>query len=328
MAGKKIAVVGATGLVGRELLKILEQSNFPIKEIQLFASPRSQNKIIIFKGREYTVKVINEDDLKDTDIVFCCAKPKVAKEVALLNKDSQFIMIDNSRAFRLKKDVPLVVPEVNREEIIKQKGIIANPNCSTIQLTVSLAPLKKFGIKRVVVSTYQAVSGAGQRALEEFQEQIHNHKIMKKLQPQVFPYHIFANLIPQIGEVEENKYTKEEMKMVHETRKILQIPELPITATCVRVPVFYGHSESVNVTLNEDINEEDIIAAFQKAAGIKLFKESFPVPTNSELEDQVLIGRIRKDYSKKNSINFWSVANNIRKGAALNAVQIAENIEI
>lgn len=316
-----VAVVGATGNVGRKFLEILEERNFPIKELYLFASKKSEGKLLKFKGEDLVVEELCEANVinKKIDFALFSAGGSVSLEFAPIFSKNGAVVIDNSSAWRMDKNVPLVVPEVNPEDVKWHNGIIANPNCSTIQAVVALKPLhEKYGIKRIVYSTYQAVSGAGIQGILDLQE-----GTTKK-----FPYPISGNVIPHIDVFLDNGYTKEEMKMIEETKKILHDDSLKITATTVRVPVLNSHSESINVELNSSFELEDIMNLFSSSKGVILYDDvenlKYPTPLELSGNDPVYVGRIRRDFSLDNGLNLWVVADNIRKGAALNAVQIAE----
>lgn len=324
-----IAVVGATGMVGRKFLQVLEERNLPVNEYFLFASARSAGKTISFMGKDYVVEELTDTcfDGKNIDIALFSAGGDVSKHYAPIAVKAGALVIDNSSAWRMDKDVPLVVPEVNPQDIKKNKGIIANPNCSTIQAVIILKPLyDKYGLKRVIYSTYQAVSGAGMGGYRDLEDGINGDK------PKKFPYPIFSNCIPQIDVFEENGYTKEEMKMINETRKILNDYNLAITATCVRVPVFNSHSESINIELEKDFKIDELKKTLTDFPGIILEDKTsvgassgeYPMAYNVSGKDEVFVGRIRRDESVKNGVNIWVVADNIRKGAATNAVQIAQ----
>lgn len=324
-----IAVVGATGMVGRKFLQVLEERQLPANEYFLFASQRSAGKIISFMGKDYTVEELTDTcfEGKNIDIALFSAGGDVSKHYAPIAVKNGVLVIDNSSAWRMEKDVPLVVPEVNPQAIKKNKGIIANPNCSTIQAVIVLKPLyDKYGLKRVIYSTYQAVSGAGMGGYRDLEDGINGDK------PKKFPYPIFSNCIPQIDVFDENGYTKEEMKMINETRKILNDYKLAITATCVRVPVFNSHCESINIELETDFKIDELKKTLADFPGVILVDETpvgassgkYPMPCNVTGKDEVFIGRIRRDESIENGINVWVVADNIRKGAATNAVQIAQ----
>jgi aspartate-semialdehyde dehydrogenase len=322
-----VAVVGATGMVGKKFLEVLKERNFPIDNLYLYASSRSAGKILIYDGKEIVVEELKEDNIKNKkiDIALFSAGASTSKEYAPIFAQYGAIAIDNSSAWRMDPEIPLVVPEVNPEDILWNKGIIANPNCSTIQAVVALKPLhEKYGIDRIVYSTYQAVSGAGVGGYKDLEQG------MKGIAPENFPQPIAGNVIPHIDVFLENGYTKEEMKMVEETRKILHDDSLRITATAVRVPVFYGHSESINVEFKKNYELNDIFELFSNSPGIilrdNLDELIYPTPLESEGHDEVYVGRIRRDFSLNNGLNMWVVADNIRKGAASNAVQIAECI--
>ncbi len=316
-----VAIVGATGNVGRKFLEILEERNFPVKELYLFASKRSAGKTLKFKGEDVLVEELCEANIENKKIDFALfsAGGSVSLEFAPIFAKHGAVVIDNSSAWRMDKEVPLVVPEVNPEDVKWHKGIIANPNCSTIQAMVALKPLyDKYGIKRIVYSTYQAVSGAGIQGILDLQE-----GTTKK-----FPYPILGNVIPHIDVFLDNGYTKEEIKMIEETKKILHDDNLRITATTVRVPVLNAHSESINVELNSEFELENVIDLFNSSKGIIVHDDvenlKYPTPLELSGKDEVFVGRIRRDFSLDNGLNLWVVADNIRKGAALNAIQITE----
>ena len=320
-----VAVVGATGNVGRKFLEILEERNFPINELYLFASKRSAGKYLKFKGEEYIVNETCEENIKDKKIDFALfsAGGDASLKFAPIFVKYGATVIDNSSAWRMDKDVPLVVPEVNPEAVKNHHGIIANPNCSTIQAMVPLKPLHdKYGLKRVVYSTYQAVSGSGVRGVKDLEDGIQG-------KPNTFyPHPIAFNCLPHIDVFEENGYTKEEMKMVNETKKILDDYDIKVTATTVRVPVRGAHSESINLEFNKPFELEDIFNTLKNTEGIVVVdnptNNEYPLAIDAEGHDEVYVGRIRRDFSVDNGINLWVVADNIRKGAATNAVQIAE----
>jgi len=324
-----VAIVGATGLVGREMLHVLEQRNFPLESLRLFASGRSAGEKLEFRGGALVVENLATASFRGIDIVLASAGAKVSEIFAPKAVSEGAVVIDNSSAFRMNPDVPLVVPEVNKEKAFEHKGIIANPNCSTIQLVVVLWPIyKAFGLKRVIVSTYQAVSGAGKKAMDELISQIVSVLNHRPVSIEKLPHQIAFNLLPHIDAFEENGYTKEEMKLVRETRKITGLHGLCITATCVRVPVLNGHSESVVLDLEEDARPSDIRSVLEKAPGVKVLDDpeefEYPMPLLISGKDEVFVGRIRKDPCVEKSVSLWICADNLRKGAALNAVQIAE----
>jgi aspartate-semialdehyde dehydrogenase len=322
-----VAIVGATGMVGRKFIEVLEQHNFPVNNLYLFASSRSAGSAVKFNGKDIIVEELKEDNIKDKKIDFALfsAGGDISKSFAKIFVSYGATVIDNSSAWRMDPEVPLVVPEVNSEDIKWNKGIIANPNCSTIQAVVALKPLyDKYGIKRIVYSTYQAVSGAGMGGYKDLVEG------NKGLPPKKFPYAISGNILPHIDVFTEDGYTKEELKMINETRKILHNDNLKITATTARVPVVYGHSESINVELNNPFEISQIFNLLKTSPGIVLKDDVknlvYPMPIDAAGTDEVYVGRIRRDFSVDNGINLWVVADNIRKGAASNAVQIAEYI--
>jgi len=324
-----IAVVGATGVVGEEMIATLENRDFPVGEIRLYASDRSLGKTREFRGKEIPVDVLGEDSFNGVDIALFSAGGERSKQWAPVAVRSGCIVIDNSSAWRMEKDVPLVVPEVNPHALKDHKGIIANPNCSTIQMVVALKPLHDAaGIRRIVVTTFQSVSGTGRRAIEELLRQTTNILSFKEIEKNVYPHQIAFNCIPHIDSFQEDGYTKEEIKMVNETRKILGDESIKITATAVRVPVFRGHSESVNIETGKKISANEVRALLSASPGIVVFdapdKDIYPLAIDVVGKDEVYVGRIREDESIDNGINMWIVGDNLLKGAALNAVQIAE----
>lgn len=326
-----VVVVGATGAVGEQLREVLEERLFPVDELRLLASERSAGQCLKFRGKQIRVEVLERDSFENIDIALFSAGRQVSEQFAPLAADAGAVVVDNSPQFRMDPQVPLVVPEVNAGEIgrYENRRIVANPNCSTIQMVVALKPIHDAGrIKRVVVSTYQSVSGAGRMAMEELSQQTIALFNGKEIQNKKFPHQIAFNCIPQIDVFLENGYTKEEMKMVHETRKILAEPSLGVTATTVRVPVFCGHSESLNVETEKKLTAGDVKALLREAPGIVLCDDPgngvYPMAIHAVGKDATFVGRIREDDSVPNGINLWVVADNLRKGAALNAVQIAE----
>lgn len=326
---KNIAVLGATGLVGEEVIKILEERNFPIRELLPFASERSEGQVILFKERELEVLTDYNELVGQAEIVFGCLDAPLAKEIVPKFAE-QSVVIDNSNAFRMNPDVPLIIPEINPEKVSKHKGIIANPNCSTIQMLVALYPLhKKAKVKRIFVATYQSVSGAGKEALEELRYEFEylsmGHDI-EKAEDAVFSHPIGNNIIPQIGAFDDDAYTSEEMKMLHETRKIFDDESIQVTSTCVRIPVYVGHSEVLSVEFEKPMSPAEAIEILQEAPGVEVLDKdgTYPTPINAVGKDAVFVGRIRRDLVFENGLALWIVADNVRKGAALNAVQIAE----
>ena len=314
-----VAVLGATGLVGGTILSVLESRNFPVGKLLPLASARSAGKEIAFDGRPYTVQEISEASLAGADVVFFAAGGAVSKQWAPVAAGLGALVVDNSSVFRMEQDIPLVVPEVNPGDL-RRTGIIANPNCSTIQSVVALNPLKRWGIKRVIYSSYQAVSGSGQRGLADLDEG----------RQDFYPYPITGNVLPHIDSFLDDGYTKEERKMMDETRKILHLPELAVTATTVRVPVRYGHGVSINVQLAQPYELSELRAALASQEGLVVQDDPasslYPMPITAEGHDEVFVGRIRRDDSVENGVNLWVVADNVRKGAAVNAVQIAQRV--
>ena len=346
----RMAIVGATGLVGRTALKVLEEKKLPIDEYVLFASSKSAGKKLKFMGKDYIVQELNELSFDSGfDYAIFSAGGSTSKKYAPIAAEKGCIVVDNSSAFRMDKDVPLVVPEVNPEEIRNNHGIIANPNCSTIQAVVALKPLDdKYGIKRIVYSTYQAVSGAGKKGVIDLDNGVKNYITDKSYDEESsnsdipdfednsnyelekFDYPIFSNCLPQIDVFLDNGYTKEEEKMINETRKILKKPNLRVTATTVRVPVFNCHSESINVEFEKDFDLKELVKTLKDAPGVIIQDDPnnlvYPLAINASGHDEVFVGRIRRDDSVDSGINFWVVADNIRKGAASNAIQIVEKL--
>lgn len=324
-----VAVAGATGAVGNEMIKVLEQRKFPVDRIILLASERSDGAVLRFNGKEEKVRTLKKDSFQGVDIALFSAGASRSKEFAPAAVESGAVVIDNSSAFRMDPGTPLVVPEVNPGDIPKHRGIIANPNCSTIQMVVALKPLHdRARIKRIVVSTYQAVSGTGKKAIEELRRQSGNALNGEKAECLVYPHPIAFNCLPHIDVFEPNGYTKEEMKMVNETRKIMGDQSIAVAPTTVRVPVFAGHSESVSIETEEKITAEEAREILSRAPGVTVMDDPsrniYPLPILAEGKDDVFVGRIREDISIKNGLQMWIVSDNIRKGAALNAVQIAE----
>jgi len=327
----KVAVVGATGVVGSKMLSILEERNFPADEVKALASSKSVGKKILYKGKEIVVELARPESFDDVNIALFSAGGDLSKELAPEAAKRGCVVIDNSSAWRMDPDVPLVVPEVNEDDIFKNKGIIANPNCSTAQLVLVLWPLhKRYGLKRVVVSTYQAVSGAGKKGIDDLNNQVNAIVNGNDIRCEKFPYQIAFNCIPHIDVFKENGYTKEEMKVIEESRKIMHINDLAITCTAVRVPVLNSHSESVNIELEKDFDIQEVKELLSKSPGVVLYddpmKNIYPMPIIASNKDETFVGRIRRDFSVKSGLNLWIVSDNLRKGAALNAVQIAESL--
>ncbi len=329
--GLTVAVAGATGAVGREMLKILEQRNFPLKELIPLASARSAGTTVPFQGHDVPVKELKEDSFEGVDLALFSAGGGTSQKFSPHAVKSGCVVVDNSSAWRMDDRCPLVVPEVNAGDLEKHQGIIANPNCSTIQMVVALKPLHDAAaIKRVVVSTYQAVSGTGHKAVDELEKQVRALFNMQEPEINVYPYQIAFNCLPHIDNFLENDYTREEMKMVHETVKIMGDPGIKVTATTVRVPVFYSHSEAVNIETEKKLTAKEARVLLSRAPGVKVLdnpkEKIYPMPIDAAGEDEVFVGRIREDETIANGLNLWIVADNIRKGAALNAIQIAEEL--
>lgn len=327
----KVAIVGVSGAVGQEFLRVLDEQNFPIDELILFGSERSAGKTYTYRGKDYTVQLLqHNDDFKGVDFAFVSAGAGVSRDFAETITKHGAIMIDNSSAFRMDENVPLVVPEVNGEDAFNTpKGIIANPNCTTAIMVVALKPLNDISpIKRVHVATYQAASGAGAVAMQELENQYAEILAGKTPTVEKFAHQLAFNLIPHIDVFLDNNYTKEEMKMYHETKKIMHAPDLDVSATCIRVPVMRAHSEAVWVETEEPISVEAARKAFEAAEGLVVVDEpaakKYPMPLDAAGKDPVYAGRLRKDIANPNGLTFWLVGDQIKKGAALNAVQIAQ----
>ena len=335
-----VAVVGATGAVGEQIIGLLEKRDFPIAELKLLSSARSAGTKLTFKGKEYTVEEATPNSFTGVEIALFSAGGDVSKALAPHAVEQGAVCIDNTNAYRMDPDTPLVVPEVNLDKVNEHKGIIANPNCSTIQLVAALKPLQdRYGITRIIVSTYQAVSGAGSRAIDELLRQTREVLDGNEANPDILPvgslpvkHQIAFNAIPQIDKFQENGYTMEEMKMVRETKKILDDESLDVTATCVRIPVVYGHSESVYVELKNDYELEDVKNLLADAPGVVLVDDPagqlYPLATDAAGKPEVFVGRLRRDLGQARGLNLWIVSDNLLKGAAWNAVQIAEFIAI
>ncbi|NCC23886.1 MAG: aspartate-semialdehyde dehydrogenase [Deltaproteobacteria bacterium] len=326
-----VAVAGATGAVGREMLKTVAERGFPVSEIRALASVRSVGMKVPFGDAEVTVAELKDDSFTGVDLALFSAGGSVSERFAPVAAASGCVVVDNSSAWRMDPECPLVVPEVNPHDLAWHKGIIANPNCSTIQMVVALKPLHDAArIKRVVVSTYQAVSGTGQKAIAELEQQVRDLFGMREPEAKVYPYQIAFNCLPHIDVFLENEYTKEEMKMVHETVKIMGDPDIRVTATCVRVPVFYSHSESVNIETEKKLSAKEARVILSQAPGVRVVdnpdEKLYPMPILAAGGDETMVGRIREDETIPNGLNLWVVSDNLRKGAALNAVQIAEKL--
>jgi len=324
-----VAILGATGAVGQEMLKVLGERNFPYNELRLLASKRSSGEEVEFKGNKYIIEEATENSFENIDVVLCAAENYISEALSPAAVKAGAVVIDNSSAFRLNDDVPLIVPEVNPEDVKKHKGIIANPNCSTIIALTALNELNKYAkINRMVVSTFQAVSGAGVNGIKELDQQIANISEGKTVEIKTFQYQIAYNVIPQIGDFDEAGYSQEEMKMQNEGRKIFHNPDLKVNCTCVRVPVYRSHSESITIETEKEITAEKARELLAKADGVKLVDDlanrQYPMPLDTSNQDLIYVGRIRKDISKDNSLVLWCCGDQVRKGAATNAVQIAE----
>ena len=324
-----VAILGATGAVGQELLTLLEERSFPLKQLRLLASPRSAGQTVVFKGQSLTVEPVSAEALAGVDVVLASAGGSVSRQWAPVAVEQGAVVIDNSSAFRMDPAVPLVVPEVNPQAALTHQGIIANPNCTTILLTLALAPLAAMRpLRRVVVSTYQSASGAGARAMEELRQLSRTVLDGGEARSEVLPHSLAFNLFLHNSPLQANGYCEEELKMLNETRKIMQLPELSLSATCVRVPVLRAHSEAVNIEFEAPLSVAEARAALAQAPGVELIEDfetnRFPMPTDVTGRDPVAVGRIRQDLSHPQALELWLCGDQIRKGAALNAVQIAE----
>jgi aspartate-semialdehyde dehydrogenase len=337
--GLHVAVVGATGAVGQQMIQTLVNRSFPYKKLTLLSSARSAGKKVIVNGQEYVIEEAKPESFEGVDIALFSAGGSVSKELAPEAVKRGAICVDNTSAFRMDPNIPLVVPEVNEADLFKHNGIIANPNCSTIQMVVALEPVRqKYGLQKVLVSTYQAVSGAGAVAIQELKEQTKSIVNEEEFEPKVLPvkgdkkhYQIAFNAIPQIDKFQENGFTFEEMKMINETKKIMHLPELHVAATCVRLPVAVGHSESVYFEIeNDGVSANELKSLLQNAPGVVLQDDPenqiYPMPANCVGLNDVFVGRIRKDLDQKNGFHMWVVSDNLLKGAAWNSVQIAESL--
>ncbi len=324
-----VAVVGATGAVGTEMIHVLEERKFPVSTLLPLASARSAGGSVPFLGQEVAVRELTTDSFAGVDIALFSAGSEVSREYAPVAAKAGAVVIDNSAAWRMDKDVPLVVPEVNPEDTAGHRGIIANPNCSTIQMVVALKPLHdQFRIRRVVVTTFQSVSGTGKEAMDELHDECVDLLSFKDPRPSVYPYPIAFNVLPHIDDFLPSGYTKEEVKLLNETRKILGDPSIQVTATTVRVPVYVGHAEAINIETERKVTANEARAVLSTAPGVQVYDDPahkiYPMPLDVAGKDDVYVGRIREDDSIQNGLNLWVVADNLRKGAALNAVQIAE----
>jgi len=334
-----VAVVGATGAVGQKIIKILEEKNFPIQKLKLLSSKRSAGTTVNFKGSEIIVEEATNDSFNDIDIALFSAGGAVSKQLAPEAVKRGAVVVDNTSAYRMDENVPLVVPEVNESDLANHNGLIANPNCSTIQMVAALKPIKEaFGLQRVIVSTYQAVSGAGNQAVEELRSQTEKFLNEEEINPELLPvkadkkhYPIAFNALPQIDLFQDNGYTFEEMKMINETKKIMHAPELQISATCVRLPFFTSHAESVYIEVEQEgLTTEDLWKVLRNADGITLqddpSEQVYPTPLSAAGKTDVFVGRVRKDLDQDNGFHMWVVSDNLLKGAAWNTVQIAERV--
>ncbi|WP_026574899.1 aspartate-semialdehyde dehydrogenase [Bacillus sp. UNC438CL73TsuS30] len=338
-SGFNVAVVGATGAVGQQMIQTLVKENFPYKKLLLLSSSRSAGQKIVVNGEEYTVQEAKPESFEGIDIALFSAGGSVSKELAPEAVKRGAIVVDNTSAFRMDADKPLVVPEVNETDLHQHTGIIANPNCSTIQMVVALEPIRQtFGLKKVIVSTYQAVSGAGAKAVQELMDQTKSILANEPVEPKILPvgsdknhYQIAFNAIPQIDKFQENGFTFEEMKMINETKKIMHLPELAVSATCVRLPVAVGHSESVYFEIDQEgVSAEEIKALLKDAPGVVLQDDPenqvYPMPANCVGSNDVFVGRVRKDLDEGKGFHMWVVSDNLLKGAAWNSVQIAQSL--
>ncbi len=329
MQEPRVAIAGATGMVGQEFIRILEERDFPLSGLRLLASERSRGRSLEFRGETLPVEVLDEKSFESIDVALFSAGGSISRVYAPIAAESGAVVIDNSNAWRMEPEVPLVVPEVNPQEAFRHKGIIANPNCSTIQMVVVLDPLhREFDLERVVVTTFQSVSGTGKNAVEELKRQIREIEAGVRATSEVYPHQIAYNCIPHIDVFLENGYCREEQKMIDETRKIMGLDGLLITATTVRVPVFVGHGESVNCQFRKPVEPNGAREVLSRAQGVVVIddpaRNEYPLAIDCAGKDPSFVGRIRKDYSAANALNLWVVSDNLRKGAALNAVQIAE----
>ena len=329
MPGYRVAILGATGMVGREFMKILEQRGFPVSDLVLLASDRSAGKTMPFGAKEIVVQETGRNSFKGIDIVLASAGAEISLEFSPIAAEAGAVVVDNSRAFRMEPNVPLVVPEVNLDDARQHHGIIANPNCSTIQMVVALNPIHLVNpIRRVIVDTYQSVSGTGTPAVDELERQSGAVLSRNDVDPKVYPHQIAFNVLPHIEPFREDGYSREEWKMLEETRKIMHAPEILVSATAVRVPVAIGHAEAIHIETERPMSPSEVREILSSAPGVIVqddpYSDVYPTPAEAAGRDEVFVGRIRKDISHPNGIAMWVVADNIRKGAALNAIQIAE----
>ena len=327
----KVAVIGATGAVGQVFLKIAEERKFPMDALRLCASERSLGKKLKFNGEDIAVELCDEKLLQEVDFAFISASGDVSREIAPMAAKNGAVAIDDSSAFRMDKSVPLVVPEVNAEDLLTHKGIVSIPNCSTTPLVMTLKPLMRHAtVRRVIADTFQSVTGTGTAALQEMQEQSSQILNDESVNPSAYPHQLAFNVLPHIEPFQENGYTREEMKMVYETRKILHDDSLMVSATCVRVPVAVSHSESIHIEFDRPITPNQVREILSEEPGVRVvddpFSDVYPMPIDAAGTDEVLVGRIRRDVSHPNGIALWVVCDNLRKGAALNAIQIAEQM--
>ena len=326
-----VAVVGATGAVGTEMMELLEERKFPVGELRPLASSRSVGSTVAFHDRDVPIEELTEQSFAGIDIALFSAGAEISRKFAPTAVLAGAVVIDNSAAWRMDPKVPLVVPEVNKQDLARHEGIIANPNCSTIQMVVALKPLHDAArIKRIVVTTFQSVSGTGKEAMDELLEESRNLLSFREVTPSVYPYQIAFNCLPHIDEFLANGYTREEMKLLHETQKIMGDDSIQVTATTVRVPVYVGHAESVNIETDKKLSANEARAVLADAPGVLVYDDPihkiYPMPIDVVGKDEVFVGRIREDESIANGLNLWIVADNLRKGAALNAIQIAEHL--
>ena len=325
----RVAIVGATGVVGKEVIKILENQQFPVDSLKLLASENSKGQLEVFQGDPVEIDVLEPSSFDDVDIAIFSAGGAISKDFCPIAIEKGVLCIDNTSQFRMDASVPLIVPEVNGHLLNQKHRLIANPNCSTAQAVLALSPLQKaFGLETVVYATYQSVSGAGKAAIEDLEQESRHNLSGREYKTKSFAYEMAFNVLPQIDVFMDNGYTKEEMKMIDETKKILDIPEAKITATAVRVPVFVGHGVDVHINLKKPFDIERVIELFQETEGVEVLDDvaenRYPTPRDAAGKDPVFVGRIRRDLAFEHGLSFWCVADNLRKGAALNAVQIAE----